>query len=151
MSGPDFDPTKIEPTMKDYVDRVCKATAANGRPISAASIPGGVYRDGALVAPLGFEMDEFCGIWFVQFGLAVDRRFAVHTLDLGQARFRFSGANDVQYPGAIRKNQAEVKRDELIEALDQRFGADRVNIAGTSVEEAMQICQRIWPTANDFS
>ena len=71
---------------------------------------------------------------------------AVHTLDLGQARFRFSGADDVQYPDAIRKNQAEVKRDELIEALDQRFGRDCVNTGATSVEEDKQICQRIWPT-----
>jgi hypothetical protein len=92
--------------MKDYVDRVCKASAENGTPILSAPD----YRDGALVAPLGFEMDEFCGIWFVQFALAVDRKFAVHTLELGQARFRFSGADDVQYPGAIHKNQAEVKR-----------------------------------------
>jgi hypothetical protein len=128
--------------MKDYVDRVCKATAENGTQI----LPVADYRDGALVWPLEYEPDEFYAIWFVHFALAVDRKFAVHTLDLGQARFRFSGADDVQFPNAITKNQAEVKRDELIEVLDKRLGKDRVNLAATKPEEAMQICQRIWPT-----
>jgi hypothetical protein len=96
--------------MKDYVDQVCEDCAANGVAIAMAriSVPRG-YRDGAVVAPLHYEDDEFCGLWFVQFGLAVNQRFMICRLDLGQARFRFSGANDVQYPEAIRENEAKVK------------------------------------------
>jgi hypothetical protein len=132
--------------MREYIEKICEKTTSQGRivEIERISIPGG-YRDGAVMAPLGFEVDEFCGVWCVQFGLALSRRFAVHTLELGQARFRFSGEGDVQYPGAIRKNQAEVKRDELIEALDDRFGSENVNIAATSLIEAMRIWQRLWP------
>jgi hypothetical protein len=83
--------------MKDYVDQVCEGCAANGVAIATAriSVPGG-YRDGAVVAPLNFEPDEFCGIWFVQFGLAANGKFVVRRLDLGQARFRFTGADDVR-------------------------------------------------------
>jgi hypothetical protein len=128
--------------MKDYVDDVCNQCAASGAPVIKTNAPGG-YHDGAVVAPLGFEPDEFCGVWFVQFGLAVDGKFIVRRLDLGQARFRY--ASDVSYPGAIRKNEAEVKRDDLIEALDRRFGKDRVNIAAQTPVEAMQIWQRQWP------
>ena len=54
-------------------------------------------------------------------------------------------AADVRHPEAIKKNAAEVKRDDLIEALDERFGPDQVNIAGTSKIDAMQIWQRLWP------
>jgi hypothetical protein len=81
----------------------------------------------------------------VQFGIALNRRFDVHRLDLGQARFRFMVESDVQHPEGIRKNEAEVKRDELIEALDQRFGPEHVNTAATTSIEAMQIWQRLWP------
>jgi hypothetical protein len=132
--------------LKAYVDEVCNDCATNGAPIVMAriSLPRG-YHDGVVVAPLDFEPDEFCGVWFVQFGLAVDGKVIVRRLDLGQARFRYTGANDVQYPGAIRKNDAEVKRDDLIEALDQRFGPDHVNTAALSAIEAMQIWQRLWP------
>jgi hypothetical protein len=84
-------------------------------------------------------------MWFVQFGLAVDGKFSFHRLDLGQARFRFQGESDVPYPNAIRKNDAEVKRDDLIEALDWRFGMDFVNSTARTQIEAMQICQRLWP------
>ncbi|MGC2594542.1 MAG: hypothetical protein WA425_21755, partial [Xanthobacteraceae bacterium] len=129
-----------------YVNEICEKTAANGFAIEVERIklPSG-YRDGAVVAPLDFEPDEFCGVWFVQFGLAINRKFAVHRLDLGQARFRYMAAADVRHPEAIKKNAAEVKRDDLIEALDERFGPDQVNIAGTSKIDAMQIWQRLWP------
>jgi hypothetical protein len=132
--------------MRDYVDDVCERTATNGLivRVETISLPGG-YRDGVVVAPLDFELDEFCGIWFVQFGVALNRRFAVHRLDLGQARFRFMVESEVRYPGAISKNQAEVKRDELIEALDERFGPDHVNTAPSTAIEAMKIWQRLWP------
>ena len=132
--------------MKDYVDQVCQTTATDGLTIEVRtiSLPGG-YRDGAVVAPLGFEPDEFCGVWFVEFGLALNKKFAVYRLDLGQARFRFKTESDVRYPEGIRKNQAEVKRDELIEAFDERFGPDQVNTAATNATEAMQIWSRLWP------
>jgi hypothetical protein len=132
--------------MKDYVDQVCEDCAANGVAIAMdrISVPRG-YRDGAVVAPLDYEDDEFCGLWFVQFGLAVNQRFMICRLDLGQARFRFSGANDVQYPEAIRENEAKVKRDNLIEAFDQRFGPDHVNTAASTAIEAKQIWERLWP------
>ena len=80
-------------------------------------------------------------------GLALNQRFAVHKLDLGQARFRFMAESDVRHPHGIRKNEAEVKRDELIEALDERFGPEHVNTAATTTIEAMQIWQRLWPLA----
>lgn len=128
----------------EYVDDVCKSTASSGTAIDSEKCEIS-YRDGALVAPLAYEMDEFSGTWFVQFGIALGRRFRLHRLDLGQARFRFSGAADVRHPEAIRKNEAEVKRDNLIEALDRRFGANQVNTAATSPENAMVICQRLWP------
>ena len=47
--------------------------------------------------------------------------------------------SDVRHPHGIRKNEAEVKRDELIEALDERFGPEHVNTAATTTIEAMQI------------
>jgi hypothetical protein len=132
--------------MKAYVDKVCKDCAANGAPVAMVriAVPSG-YSDGAVVAPLGFEPDEFCGVWFVQFGLTIEGRFVVRRLDLGQARFRFTTESDVLYPGAIRKNDAEVKRDNLIEALDERFGRNHVNTAAQTAIEAMQIWQRLWP------
>ena len=132
--------------MKAYVDEVAEDCAANGAPVATARIAmSGGYRDGAVVAPLGFEPDEFCGVWFVQFGLAIEGRFVVRRLDLGQARFRYASESDVRYPGAIRKNEAEVKRDNLIEALDERFGPDNVNTAAQTAIEAMQIWRRQWP------
>lgn len=132
--------------MKTYIDDVCEQTARDGLAIEVDKItlPGG-YSDGAVVAPLDYELDEFTGVWLVQFGIAVARRFAVHTLDLGQARFRARGANDIPHPEAITKNQAAVKRDELIEALDQRFGTEHVSVAAGTAIEAMQIWQRLWP------
>jgi hypothetical protein len=84
-------------------------------------------------------------VWFVQFGIAVSRRFAVYRRDLGQARFRFSTVSDVRHPNGISKNEAEVERDKLVEALDQRFGAANVYTAATNTIEAMQIWQRLWP------
>jgi hypothetical protein len=109
--------TAMEATMKAYVDKVCKDCATNGVAVATARIlPPLRYHDGAGVAPLGFEPNEFCGVWFVQFGVAVDAKFVVCRLDLGQARFRFTSERDVQYPGAIRKSDADVKRDDLIEA-----------------------------------
>ena len=98
-----------------------------------------------VATPVDFEVDEFSGVWFVQLGVALNRRFAVFRRDLGQARFRFKTESDVRHPVGIRKNQAEVKRDELIEALDQRFGSDRVNTAASTSFEAIQIWQRLWP------
>ena len=130
--------------MKAYVDVVCKECAAAGAPIAMARIPF-PYHDGAVIAPLDFETDEFCGAWFVQFGLAFEGKFIVRRLDLGQARFRFSGADDVPHPEGIRPNQAQVRRDDLIDALDQRFGPEHVNTAPTTKIEAEQIWQRIWP------
>ena len=56
-----------------------------------------------------------------------------------------SGADDVAYPGAIRRDEAEVKRGDLIEALDERFGPNDVNTAARTKEEAMEICNRLWP------
>lgn len=129
--------------MKSYVDEICEKTAKNGRPVEVGRSKG--YSDGAVVAPLDFELDEFCGVWFVQFGVALNRRFAVHRLDLGQARFRFMAEGEVQHPEGIKKNEAEVKRDDLIEALDQRFGLEHVNTAATTSIEAMQIWRRLWP------
>jgi len=126
--------------MKSYVDEICEKTAKDGTMVDGPN--------GAVVAPLDFEIDEFSGVWFVQFGIALNQRFAVHRLDLGQARFRITVESEVQYPGGIRKNEAEVKRDELIEALDQRFGSQHVNAAAATSEEAMQICQRRWPRKN---
>jgi hypothetical protein len=128
--------------MKKYVDEICRKAASQGTLIEVEKIQ---YRDGAVVAPLDFELDEFSGVWFVQFAVAVNRKLGVFTLDLGQARFRFGAAGDVSHPEAITKNQALVKRDELIEALDQRFGANQVNTAASSSMEAMEICQRLWP------
>lgn len=126
--------------MKAFVDEVCKDCAENGVVIATDKISLVVgYRAGAVVAPLEFEPDEFCGVWFVQIGLAVNGKFIVRRLDLGQARFRFASAADVRHPEGIRKNEAEVKRDDLIEALDQRFGRDHVNTAASTPTEAMQI------------
>jgi hypothetical protein len=128
--------------MKSYVDEICEKTVKNGIAIEVGRSKG--YSDGAVVAPLDFEIDEFCGAWFVRFAVALNQRFAVHRLDLGQARFRIMVENEVQHPEGIRKNEAEVKRDELIEALDQRFGPEHVYTAATTSIEAMQICQRLW-------
>jgi hypothetical protein len=129
--------------MKGYVDEICEKTAKNGIVIEVGRSKA--YSDGAVVAPLDFEIDEFCGVWFVQFGVALDQRFAVYRLDLGQARFRMMVESDVQHPEGINKNEAAVKRDKLIEALDQRFGPEHVYAAATTSIEAMQICQRLWP------
>lgn len=126
--------------MKVYVDDVCMACAAKG-----ATVVTGAGRDGAVVTPLSFEVDEFSGVWFVEFGLATEGRFSVYRLDLGQARFRFSGAVDVAHPDAIRRDQAEAKRGDLIEALDRRFGPDHVNTAAQTPTEAEQIWKRLWP------
>lgn len=132
--------------MSTYVDDICRVTGTNGLPIEVGRIPlSRGYRDGAVVAPLDFEIDEFSGIWFVKFGVAINQRFSVHRLDLGHARFRFIAESAVRHPAGIRKNEAEVKRDELIEALDRRFGPDNVNTAATIAIEAMQIWQRLWP------
>ena len=132
--------------MRSYVDEVCKRTATYGLVIEVGRIPlSRSYRDGAVVAPVDFEIDEFSGIWFVKFGVALSQRFAVYRLDLGHARFRFMTESDLRHPEGIRKNEAEVKRDELIEALDQRFGPEHVNTAATTAIEAMQIWQRLWP------
>jgi hypothetical protein len=132
--------------MKAYVAQACKDCVANGAVIELASIPYSLgYHDGAVVAPLGFETDEFCGAWFVWLGLALGGRFIIRRLDLGQARFRFTCEGEVQHPEGVRPNTAEVRRDGLIEALDQRFGPDRVNIAPRTEIEARQICQRLWP------
>lgn len=129
--------------LKAYVAGLCSQTEARGRAVDIHRMPLHHYRQGALVFPLGFESDE-CQ-WFVEFAISVRERVAFYRLDLGQARFRFSGVDDVAYPGAIRKNQAEVKRDELIEALDARFGPNDVNAACQTAEDAMQVCNRIWP------
>jgi hypothetical protein len=132
--------------MREYVDKICDMTATNGVVIDLGRISlSRGYHDGAVVTPLDFELDKFSGIWFVQFGVALNRRFAVFRLDLGQARFRFTTESDVRDPEAITKNEAEVKRDELIEALDQRFGSEYVNTAASTRIEAMQIWQRLWP------
>lgn len=132
--------------MKAYVDEICRWTATNGLMVDLGGISlSRGYQDGVVVAPVDFELDEFSGVWFVQLGVALNRRFAVFRRDLGQARFRFKTEFDVRHPEAISKNQAEVRRDELIEALDQRFGPERVNTAATTSFEAMQIWQRLWP------
>jgi len=123
--------------MKRYLDKIYESTAKTGAVIEGPN--------GAVVGPLDFEVDEFCGTWFVKFGLALNQRFAMHRLDLGQARFRIMVESDVQHPGGITKNEAEVKRDKLIEALDLRFGVDHVYTAATTIVEGMQICQRLWP------
>lgn len=134
------------PRMMEYVDQICRKTTDKGLIIDVEKIERPArYRDGAVVAPLDFEPDEFCGVWFVKFGMAVNGRFAVFRLDLGQSRFRFMGAGDVRHPEGISKNQAEVKRDELIEALDERFGPENANTAATTSIEAMKIWQRLWP------
>lgn len=136
----------VSEAMRTYVDEICKHCAENGHVISTGKIRlARGYRDGVVFAPLGFEPDEFCGLWFVEFGLAVDGRFLVRRLDLGQARFRFAGADDVQYPGAIRENEAKRRRDDLIEAFDRRFGPDDVNIAASTATDAAQIWGRLWP------
>jgi hypothetical protein len=132
--------------MKNYLNEISARTAAKGLVIDVEKISlSSGYRDGVVVAPLDFEPDEFCGVWFVQFGIAVSRRFAVYRRDLGQARFRFSTVSDVRHPNGISKNEAEVERDKLVEALDQRFGAANVNTAATNTIEEMQIWQRLWP------
>ena len=132
--------------MKSYVREICEKTATNGLMIDLGRISlSRGYQDGVVVTPVDFEVDEFSGVWFVQLGVALNRRFAVFRRDLGQARFRFKTESDVRHPVGIRKNQAEVKRDELIEALDQRFGSDRVNTAASTSFEAIQIWQRLWP------
>jgi hypothetical protein len=132
--------------MKTYVEHVCQQCAEQGAVIATARILHPArYREGALVMPLDYEPDEFSGMWFVQFGLAVNERFIIRRLDLGQARFRFSDADDVAYPGAIRRDEAEVKRGDLIEVLDERFGPNGVNIAARTKDEAMKICNRLWP------
>lgn len=131
---------------RDYVKDVCNQCAQKGAVIAVERIVSPAhYRDGALVMPLDYEPDEFCGMWFVQFALALNERFVVRRLDLGQAKFRFSGADDVAYPAAIRRDEAEVKRGDLIEALDERFGPNDVNTAARTKEEAMEICNRVWP------
>jgi hypothetical protein len=145
-----------EITMKAHVDAACKDCVANGAAIAMAQIPVR-YRDGAVVAPLRWEPDEFCGVWFVRYGLAVNGRFVVRRLDLGQARFRFACEGDVQHPEGVRPNTAEVRRDALIEALDQRFGPDHVHIyctpscTSSSDTQAMQVCQRLWPLSNPIA
>jgi hypothetical protein len=94
--------------MKSYVDEICEKTAKNGIVIEGGL---GGYSDGAVLTPLDFELDEFCGVWFVQICVALNRRFAVHRLDLGQARFRIMVESEVQHPEGISKNEALVKRD----------------------------------------
>ena len=56
-----------------YVEHVCQQCAGKGAVIATARISRPAhYRDGALVMPLDFEPDEFSGMWFIQFGLAVE-------------------------------------------------------------------------------
>jgi hypothetical protein len=134
-----------DPPMKDYVEDICENTAKNGLMINLGRIvPPASDHNGAVVAPLNFEVDEFSGIWFVEFGVALNGRFAIFRLDLGQARFRSTTVSDVRHPDGIRKNEAEVKRDQLIEALDQRFGSARVHAAASSIEATL-IWKRLWP------
>jgi hypothetical protein len=132
--------------MKDYVAEICEMTATNGLMIDLGRISlSRGYQDGVVVAPVDYELDDFSGVWFVQLGVALNRRFAVFRLDLGQARIRIDTEFDVRHPEGLTKNEAEVKRDQLIEALDQRFGSERVNTAASTPFEAMQIWQRLWP------
>jgi hypothetical protein len=61
--------------MRSYVDEVFKRTVTNGLVIEIGKIPlSRGYRDGAVVAPLDFEIDEFSGVWFVKFGVALARK-----------------------------------------------------------------------------
>ena len=104
--------------MKDYVAEICEMTATNDLMIDLGRMPlSRSYQDGVVVAPVDYEIDEFSGVWFVQLGVALNRRFAVFRLDLGQARFRIDTEFDVRHPKGLTKNEAQVKRDDLIEAL----------------------------------
>ena len=49
--------------MREYVKEICEKTARTGFAVlvDRINLPSG-YRDGAVVAPLDFEPDEFCGI-----------------------------------------------------------------------------------------
>jgi len=45
----------------------------------------------------------------------------------------------------IRSNIDVMVHDSTIEVLDERFGPNGVNIAARTKDEAMKICNRIWP------
>jgi len=124
--------------MKEYVEELCERTMRAGYPVEVGQIRlQSGYRDGAVVGPVDYEDDKFCGIWFVELGLAVSQKFGRYRKALGQAGLRFSGA--------VKKSEADVLRDQLIEALDDRFGPENVIAAANTTAEAGQIWGRLWP------
>jgi hypothetical protein len=49
--------------MRGYVDEICEMTPTNGLAIELGKISlSRGYHDGAVVAPLDFELDEFSGV-----------------------------------------------------------------------------------------
>ena len=124
--------------MKEYVEELCERTMRAGNPVEVGRIRlQSGYRDGAVVGPVDYEDGKFCGVWFVEFGLAVSKKFGRYRKTLGQAGLRFSGA--------ARKSEADMLRDQLIEALDDRFGPENVIAAANTTAEAGQIWSRLWP------